>query len=249
MKAVILAAGRGTRLAPYSEILPKPLMPVTVDAEGAFVPIIDHLIRQIKAAGVDGIVVVVNYLAEMIVPPSGRRVSLRRPDILRLPGEAGRKRRRLLSSPGHRPGRRRDRDRRRQLPKRRRGLPSPWPRRIARRGAACTVAVSRVKDVRKFAIIKDGALVARPWISTRNRRTKRSRGNLAKSGMMIFSASLAAADPSISLTPQGEYTTTAIIKHCIAAGLGVALHELKGGFNDIGTWPEYLGVLKRSLRD
>ena len=28
MKAVVLAGGKGTRLAPYTTILPKPLMPI-----------------------------------------------------------------------------------------------------------------------------------------------------------------------------------------------------------------------------
>jgi len=28
MKAVVLAGGKGTRLAPYTQILPKPLMPI-----------------------------------------------------------------------------------------------------------------------------------------------------------------------------------------------------------------------------
>src|ERR687898_872910 len=31
MRAVILAGGRGTRLAPYTAVLPKPLLPVGVD--------------------------------------------------------------------------------------------------------------------------------------------------------------------------------------------------------------------------
>ena len=42
MKAVILAGGRGTRLAPYTTILPKPLMPVGDK------PILDIVIHQLR---------------------------------------------------------------------------------------------------------------------------------------------------------------------------------------------------------
>jgi NDP-sugar pyrophosphorylase family protein len=46
MKAVILAGGRGRRLAPYTTILPKPLMPV------GDIAILEVVIRQLKHAGV-----------------------------------------------------------------------------------------------------------------------------------------------------------------------------------------------------
>jgi len=40
LKAVVLAGGKGTRLAPYSHILPKPLMPI------GDMPILEILLRQ-----------------------------------------------------------------------------------------------------------------------------------------------------------------------------------------------------------
>ncbi len=45
MKAVILAGGKGTRLAPYTKILPKPLLPI------GEMPILEILLRQMKPAG------------------------------------------------------------------------------------------------------------------------------------------------------------------------------------------------------
>jgi NDP-mannose synthase len=61
MKAVILAGGRGTRLAPYTTILPKPLMPVTDK------PILDVVIHQLRHYGFNEITLAVGYLSELLM--------------------------------------------------------------------------------------------------------------------------------------------------------------------------------------
>jgi NDP-sugar pyrophosphorylase family protein len=58
MDAIILAAGKGTRLRPYTETTPKPLL----DVQGR--PILDWIIGALPP--VDRLVVVVNHLAEQI---------------------------------------------------------------------------------------------------------------------------------------------------------------------------------------
>lgn len=60
MKAVVLAGGKGTRLAPYTKILPKPMMPV------GDMPILEILLRQMKRAGVDEVILTVGHLAELM---------------------------------------------------------------------------------------------------------------------------------------------------------------------------------------
>ena len=60
MKAVILAGGKGSRLAPYTTVLPKPLMPI-VD-----MPILEIVLKQLKACGFDEIVIAVGHLASLI---------------------------------------------------------------------------------------------------------------------------------------------------------------------------------------
>lgn len=60
MKAIILAGGKGTRLRPYTTILPKPLMPIDD------MPIVEILLRQMKQAGVEEVVFTVGYLAEFL---------------------------------------------------------------------------------------------------------------------------------------------------------------------------------------
>lgn len=60
MKAVILAGGKGTRLAPYTTIFPKPLVPL------GHRPILDIIIRQLAHYGFRDVVITVGYLAELI---------------------------------------------------------------------------------------------------------------------------------------------------------------------------------------
>ena len=60
MKAVILAGGKGTRLAPYTKVLPKPLMPI------GDLPILEILLRQMKRAGIDEVILTVGHLAHLM---------------------------------------------------------------------------------------------------------------------------------------------------------------------------------------
>jgi NDP-sugar pyrophosphorylase family protein len=60
MKAVVLAGGKGTRLAPYTKILPKPLMPL------GDMPILEILLRQMKKAEVEEVILTVGHLAELL---------------------------------------------------------------------------------------------------------------------------------------------------------------------------------------
>ena len=59
-RAVILAGGKGTRLKPYTTVLPKPLMPI-----GDY-PILEVIIRQLKFFGFGHITLAVNHQAELI---------------------------------------------------------------------------------------------------------------------------------------------------------------------------------------
>lgn len=61
MEVVILAGGKGTRLRPYTTILPKPLMPVGER------PILEIVIGQLKAAGIGKITMAVNHMADIIM--------------------------------------------------------------------------------------------------------------------------------------------------------------------------------------
>ena len=59
-RAVILAGGKGTRLRPYTVVLPKPLMPI-----GEY-PILEIVLRQLVKAGFNHVTMAVNHQAELI---------------------------------------------------------------------------------------------------------------------------------------------------------------------------------------
>ncbi|MBK8616092.1 MAG: NTP transferase domain-containing protein [Anaerolineales bacterium] len=60
MKAVVLAGGKGARLAPYTTILPKPLMPI------GDMPILEVMLLQMKEAGIEQVILTVGHLSELL---------------------------------------------------------------------------------------------------------------------------------------------------------------------------------------
>jgi len=61
MKAVILAAGEGRRLRPYTETIPKVMIPI------ANKPILEYVIESVRKSGIDEIILVVGYKKEVIM--------------------------------------------------------------------------------------------------------------------------------------------------------------------------------------
>ena len=57
---VINAGGKGTRLDPYTRVLPKPLIPV------GDLPIIEHILQQFRQLGCEDFSMIVNYKKELI---------------------------------------------------------------------------------------------------------------------------------------------------------------------------------------
>jgi NDP-mannose synthase len=60
MKAIVMAGGKGSRLHPYSAVLPKPLMPL------GNMPVLELLLHQLGRAGVDEAYLAVNHLRHLI---------------------------------------------------------------------------------------------------------------------------------------------------------------------------------------
>lgn len=60
MKAIILAGGKGSRLYPYTALLPKPLMPLGDS------PILEVLLNRLRATGIDEVFITVSHLGHLI---------------------------------------------------------------------------------------------------------------------------------------------------------------------------------------
>jgi NDP-sugar pyrophosphorylase family protein len=60
MRAVILAGGLGTRLRPFTTVIPKPLVPVGDR------PVLEHIMRSLHSAGVRRIDLCVSHLGDLI---------------------------------------------------------------------------------------------------------------------------------------------------------------------------------------
>jgi NDP-sugar pyrophosphorylase family protein len=59
-QAVIMAGGKGTRLYPYSAVMPKPLVPL------GDMPILELLLRRLRRAGITDVILAVNHLSNLI---------------------------------------------------------------------------------------------------------------------------------------------------------------------------------------
>jgi NDP-sugar pyrophosphorylase family protein len=60
LRAIILSGGRGVRLAPLTEVIPKPLVPL------GGMPIMEVVIRQLRRQGFNRITLAVGYMGQLI---------------------------------------------------------------------------------------------------------------------------------------------------------------------------------------
>src|SRR5205809_648538 len=67
VRAVVLAGVKGTRVASYTSVLPKPLMPIGDRA------ILELLIRQLRDCGINKVTLCVGYLSHLIEAVLGNR--------------------------------------------------------------------------------------------------------------------------------------------------------------------------------
>jgi dTDP-glucose pyrophosphorylase len=241
MQAILLAAGRATRLLPLSSAIPKCLLPVSwSQADSRYEVVIERLIRQVCRAGAKDVIVVVGNHKDAVMTYLGDGsqygVNISYTVEAAPQGEAGA----LYLAKQQLSGTFlvadadnfvEDVDVFRHLLK----------HHVAA-GAVATVGIAKVNDARSYAIVQIGSdgcvkqLVEKP-------PEQRFWSNLAKTGLYVIDRHVLDADIGLTLATSGEYTTTALFQYLVDRGDCVAAHEISGVYGDIGTWHGYRSIL------
>lgn len=235
--AVVLAAGRGTRMGPLTAATPKPLLPV------AGRPLIEHVLAGLASAGARRAVVVTGYLGEQVEARlgDGARLGLEIA-YCRQPRPDGTARALLLAEP----------------------LIGPEPFLLswgdilvppalcaelcaAFAAAPCdaVLAVNPVDDpCRGAAVYLDASGRVIRLEEKPPPRTSRTRWNNA--GVMLFTAAIFAYARRLRASPRGEYELPQAVAAMVAAGRVVRAVPVRGFWSDVGT-PADLAAAERAL--
>lgn len=221
MKAVILAAGQGTRLRPVTLTMPKPLVPV------ANKPLIGYAIDVLRNAGLSEIGIVVNDLDSPIVTQlgSGADYGVRLDYIVQHEqkglAHAIRLTRDFVQDEpfcvllG-------DNIFQDKMEKLLRGFPEA--------SAELAIALIEVPDPQRFGV----AEIVEGRIRRVVEKPKEPPSNLAISGAYLFRSSIFAAIDQIKPSWRNELEITDAIQHVIAGGAEVHPYTLQGWWIDAG---------------
>ena len=234
MKAVVLAAGLGTRLAPYTNGIPKPLVPLSLEG-GQIKVVAERLIEQLKRAGVTQVIFIVNHKKEAIMDyfGNGKRFGLTIFYCFQeeLNGDAGG----VYLSKDLLDGTfividadnyYEDADVFKSIVEFHK-----------KSKATATVATTKVQDTRKFAIMKIEKDDVKDLVEKPLENPKWN--NDAKLGIFVFEPEVFKLSQNAALNESGTYSTTRLLKSLADKGKIVKALPVKGYFTDIGTWDSY----------
>jgi dTDP-glucose pyrophosphorylase len=233
-KAVILAAGRGTRMQGLTDEAPKPMLPI----RGR--PMIAHLIDHLRRAGLREILIVTGYRAEQIEsyfaagPGACPGILFRRQEVRDGTARAALLARDFIGGDSF--------------------LltygdilvaPEAFQEMIAGMdGYEAVVAVKHVGDpYQGAAVYAEGGRVTR-IVEKPPRGTSTTRFNSA--GFYGFRPSIFEHFAATPLSPRGEYEITDGIRLLLATGAPVGLYAIPGWWRDVGR-PDDLAEAEREL--
>lgn len=231
MRALILAAGKGTRLEPLTETQPKAMLPLVGK------PLLQHVVEAVREAGIKEITIVTGYLGEAIRSYFGdgsalgisidyltqeqrlgtaHAIALARfdEDFLVLNGDT------LVDS-------------------------EDIARIIAAHRGVATIACHRVSDARGYGVVtldKDGR------VERIEEKPAEPESNLINAGIYVFSPEVFEAIERTPLSPRGEYEITTTLELLLRRG-EVRGVEIAGRWLDIGTPWNYLEASRVLLEE
>jgi UDP-N-acetylglucosamine diphosphorylase / glucose-1-phosphate thymidylyltransferase / UDP-N-acetylgalactosamine diphosphorylase / glucosamine-1-phosphate N-acetyltransferase / galactosamine-1-phosphate N-acetyltransferase len=235
-KAVILAAGRGTRMGALTGELPKPMLPI----EGK--PMLEHIVRRLGQAGIAEILIVVGYRRELIERHFVRGftgISFAVQQVVEGTAAAMKLARAFVAA-------------------------DPFlltygdiicgfanytgiSAALARHAASAVLGVKRVDDPwQGAAVYADEQGVVSGIIEKPPRGASTTHWNSA--GLYAFSPVIFEEIDTVGKSPRGEYEITSAIQQLIGHGQPVRLFEIEGAWRDVGR-PEDLAQADLDLSD
>jgi dTDP-glucose pyrophosphorylase len=231
-KALILAAGRGTRMGELTREMPKPLIPLGGR------PMLLHILDRVQAAGVEEVMLVTGYLADQIEAAArshGIAVCFRRQEEVNGTAKAALLGREwvggdsflltfgdILAEPEHYTG-----------------------MRDAFVGSDGVLAARHVEDpYQGAAIYVDAERWVERIIEKPAKGTSTTHWNSA--GIYVFSPAVFEELERVPLSARGEYEATSAISQMIEAGKRLRLFALDGDWLDVGR-PEDLEAAQRII--
>ena len=217
MRAVILAAGEGTRMRPLTENRPKVMLPI------ANKPMLEHTILEAKSADITDFVLIVGYRQEAIRQyfGDGSRLGVRIEYVVQ-EKQAG---------TGHAFG---------MAAKACDGrfialngdvtVRAEHLKKLACRRDDAVITVKEVGDPRSYGVIE----VAGDRVSRIIEKSPEPPTNLANAGIYLFDPCIFDAIAKTPLSPRGEIEITDSLQHLIDAGRRVGYELLAGDWLDIG---------------
>ncbi|NYZ78813.1 NTP transferase domain-containing protein [Candidatus Micrarchaeota archaeon] len=217
MKGVVIAAGEGKRLKPLTHTRPKCMIPV------AGKPILSHVLKCLRKAGIREVVIVVNYLKDKIIDEfgDGRKVGMKISYAVQKEtrGTADA----FLAAEGI-------------IDDTFVGVAgdvitecSAIKRLISSHNSEMTVGLKRVEDVSNYGV----AEVVRGRIKKFEEKPKTHRSGLANCSMYVMESSVFPKLRSLEMSKRGEYEITDLIR-ALAKKNDVGGVELKEFWQDLG---------------
>lgn len=234
-KAIVLAAGRGTRMGDLTKSLPKPMLPV------AGRPMLEHILERLREAGISEVLIVTGYRAEVIeqhfraypltlhfrrqqeINGTAKAALLGRDFAADAPflftfGD-------IFSEPADY-----------------RGISAAL---MDDAGTAAAVGVKYVEDPwQGAAVYAQGGIVKRV-VEKPEKGTSTTHWNSA--GLWTFRPAVFDYLERVGLSSRGEYELTSGISLMLEAGERVVLYEIKGAWKDVGR-PEDLAAVEQIAR-
>ena len=235
MKALVLSGGAGTRLRPFSYSMPKQLIPIVNK------PVLEHVLDNIRALGVDEIGIIVGDRAAQIaaVIGDGSRLGVR---VTYIPQDAPRGLAHTVAIARDFLG---DDDfvmylGDNMLPD---GIAEIAEEFAAERPAA-HIVVHKVEDPRQFGVAElaaDGSVVRLV------EKPQEPRSDLALIGVYFFTAAIHEAVTAIEPSARGELEITDAIQLLVERGAAVKASQYHGYWKDTGRVDDVLECNRRLL--